>query len=419
MVDSKIINALTSIGLTRYEAEVYATLVELGEATAREIADKSTVPREKVYYVLRRLSKHGLAKMISKNPIKYVAMPPKTTLSEKIARIKNQLKSIEEAVTALDEKYNSGRVKVKRRNLNFWEITLKPDEELLGFLEGSNQRLDAILTVEETIRLEETWYYVLKRLSKRGVEIYLYAPLKEINVKSLGRLSNVGEVRIIDEILDYSLYISDEEAGFLISNDLKMGIHFIDRRFCELMLRLVNNVGRHSFNLESILNLIGYEKDIYSLMSRLNKHNFLKMMIKSFEDVLIEFNGSEIASKLLENCLKTICGEDTLSIPVYNIIDRITSIASLLDNFSVEVSFDDETRTLVYEMEDSLEKDISNLIEKGITSPPNFWVLLIQKALELKGYDEIATIVIYDRRLGKWIFQKKLEKKKEILVPIS
>ncbi|RLG60674.1 hypothetical protein DRN86_01900 [Candidatus Geothermarchaeota archaeon] len=410
MVEARIINALTTIGLTRYEAEVYATLVELGEASAREIADKSTVPREKVYYVLRRLSKRGLAKMVGKNPIKYIALSPKLTLSKKISTIRNQLKTIEEAINALEEKYNSGKVKIKRRSLCFWEITYKPEEKLLNLIEACEERLDAVLTVEESIRVEESWYYILKKIAKKGIEVNVYSPLKDINVKSLGRLSNIGDVRIIDEILDYSLYVVDGEAGFIISDDLKMGIHFIDKRFCSFIIRLIRNFNRFSMPLESILNLIGYEKDVYNLLKRLDRDNFMRNLIGSFERLFIEYgHSSEFASKLLESYLRYICDEGYLDMPVQSIIDRVVSVASILDKFDVEVTFDDESGYLVYELLDDENGELAKAVKKGITSPPNIWTLLIQKAIELKGYRESSTVVIYDKRAGKWFFQKKFD----------
>lgn len=407
MENEKIISALTSIGLTRYEAEVYTTLVELGEASAREIADKSTVPREKVYYVLRRLSKQGLAKMVGKSPIKYIALPPKLTLKNKVEKIQKELKAIEAAVNALEERYNSGKVKIKRKNLNFWEMNVNLGEKLLNFIEGCENRLDAVLTVSESIRVEENWYYVLKKAAKRGIEINIYSPLKDANVKSLGRLSNVGEVKVIDDILDYSLYICDGESGFMVADDLKLGIHFIDKRFCMFMLRLIENIGRHSTPLESILNLVGYERDVYTLLSKVNKDYFLKLMVKGFEEAFLE-EDSAYASKILEYYLSGICGEIGSEVSIQSIIDRIVSMASLMDEFNYEVSFDEETGALMLECEDDAK--IAEAVERGKTIPPSLWIMLIQRALELKGYVEASAVMLYDKRAGKWLFQKKFNK---------
>ncbi|MHA1878986.1 MAG: helix-turn-helix domain-containing protein, partial [Candidatus Heimdallarchaeota archaeon] len=57
--EETIIDGLTTIGLTKYQAMVYIALVALGEGTAYVIAEKSAVPRAKVYETLDALVEKG------------------------------------------------------------------------------------------------------------------------------------------------------------------------------------------------------------------------------------------------------------------------------------------------------------------------------------------------------------------------
>ena len=62
---------LVSIGLTKGEADVYLTLLKLGNTTSGKIIKESKVSRSKVYDVLERLKQKGLVtEIIKKNVIK-------------------------------------------------------------------------------------------------------------------------------------------------------------------------------------------------------------------------------------------------------------------------------------------------------------------------------------------------------------
>ena len=55
-----IVDGLRKLGLTEYEAKAYATLVGMGEATAREVHELCGVPRTRIYDILRDLDGKGL-----------------------------------------------------------------------------------------------------------------------------------------------------------------------------------------------------------------------------------------------------------------------------------------------------------------------------------------------------------------------
>ncbi|MGB4756722.1 MAG: helix-turn-helix domain-containing protein, partial [Candidatus Methanoculleus thermohydrogenotrophicum] len=57
-MDSLIQNLVT-LGLTEYEARVYAALVGMGEGTARQIHETSGVPRPRVYDIAEGLAGRG------------------------------------------------------------------------------------------------------------------------------------------------------------------------------------------------------------------------------------------------------------------------------------------------------------------------------------------------------------------------
>ncbi|MCX6689359.1 MAG: hypothetical protein NTZ39_06695 [Methanoregula sp.] len=75
-IPAALIKSLNDLGLSNYEARVYATLVLYDNAEAKEIIDFLSISKPSVYEALDRLSEMGLAvKRISK-PARYSAISP-------------------------------------------------------------------------------------------------------------------------------------------------------------------------------------------------------------------------------------------------------------------------------------------------------------------------------------------------------
>lgn len=74
-MDSLIQNLVT-LGLTEYEARVYAALVGIGEGTARQIHEVSGVPRPRVYDIAEGLAARGFITIRRGNPHLYLPVEP-------------------------------------------------------------------------------------------------------------------------------------------------------------------------------------------------------------------------------------------------------------------------------------------------------------------------------------------------------
>jgi sugar-specific transcriptional regulator TrmB len=71
-----IVEGLLKLGLTEYEAKAYATLVGMGEATAREVHELCGVPRTRIYDILRDLGSKGFVEFVQGSPTYYRAVEP-------------------------------------------------------------------------------------------------------------------------------------------------------------------------------------------------------------------------------------------------------------------------------------------------------------------------------------------------------
>lgn len=103
MEEISINQALSSFGLSDKEIKIYLACLELGSATANEIAEKSYLNRSTTYDVLKTLLEKGLASKVIKEKTTFfeVALPEKliSMLEEKKYKLKSvmrQLKLIQE-----------------------------------------------------------------------------------------------------------------------------------------------------------------------------------------------------------------------------------------------------------------------------------------------------------------------------------
>jgi predicted transcriptional regulator len=71
----RAVELLQELGLKEYEATCLAVLSGLSEATAREISERSAVPRTRVYDAVRVLEARGLVEVQHTNPQRFRAVP--------------------------------------------------------------------------------------------------------------------------------------------------------------------------------------------------------------------------------------------------------------------------------------------------------------------------------------------------------
>src|SRR3989344_459723 len=99
---------LQEIGLTDSEIKVYLALLELGSSKKGPIVKKSGITSSKVYEVVDKLIKKGMASYVTKDGVRYFnAAPPsriKDYLNEKEAQLKEQEIELNEILPSLELK---------------------------------------------------------------------------------------------------------------------------------------------------------------------------------------------------------------------------------------------------------------------------------------------------------------------------
>jgi sugar-specific transcriptional regulator TrmB len=102
------IEQLQQIGLNKYEAEAYYTLLAEGPLTGYELGKRSQVPLSRSYEVLERLTQKGLALIQPGDPPRYMAEDPDRFLAQVRLSMTKTLDSLASSLATLARPQSEG-----------------------------------------------------------------------------------------------------------------------------------------------------------------------------------------------------------------------------------------------------------------------------------------------------------------------
>ena len=104
------ISVLKGMGLTMYEAQAYIALTSMISSTAAEIAQKSEIPRSKIYDVLKGLAEKDFIEVEDGRPQTYNVKSPVEVLSREKEKLDSK---IDDSITRLTNVYENGMSQVQ------------------------------------------------------------------------------------------------------------------------------------------------------------------------------------------------------------------------------------------------------------------------------------------------------------------
>ncbi|GCE21424.1 TrmB family transcriptional regulator [Dictyobacter kobayashii] len=108
------VDLLQQLGLNKYEAEAYYTLLTRGALTGYEVGKYSQVPGSRSYEVLERLLEKGLALVQPGEPPRYMAQDPQVVFARFRASMESTLTTLTTALAALARADSRGEFWVVR-----------------------------------------------------------------------------------------------------------------------------------------------------------------------------------------------------------------------------------------------------------------------------------------------------------------
>jgi HTH-type transcriptional regulator, sugar sensing transcriptional regulator len=211
------IEKMMEYGLTEYEARTYLALLQLGVASARDVANMSRVPRTKIYSVLDDLHAKQLAEIIPERPKKYGVVPFDVYLRQfereyktKLAKIEEDKKFLMAAFASKEgggpDKAGSFQVLKGRKNV------LNRKYEMVG---RANVEILEMGTEFSAVRMG---YYMplLKERARMGAKLRLLVPVTEANKENVDEFAQVGEVKSNPSKSPGSVILVVDDAEVLI-----------------------------------------------------------------------------------------------------------------------------------------------------------------------------------------------------------
>ncbi len=232
VASARTLDALKTIGLNKYERNLWVALLSRGASTAGELSDISNVPRSRCYDVLESLSARGFVVIQPGKPLKYVAVTPR----EAMERAKKKV--VEEATeisNKIDRLVKSDIIKELERVHKDSIKTVRPEDltgslkgryamqqQVEGMLKRAKKSVKLITTATGLSELAEHHGAVLKKVAESGVKIQIAAPINKQTADVARELSKYAQVRNIEDVEQV-----ENMAGrlFLIdSNEFVMGL---------------------------------------------------------------------------------------------------------------------------------------------------------------------------------------------------
>ncbi len=132
---------LRSFGLTKYESDVYLTLIRLGSADANLISSTSGVPLGRMYAILSSLQDKKIVRSQETRPRKFAAVEPGTALKYLLdaQRFKLEQASLEIGEMAAELQKELQGIKQSPNIKQFWTAALGNEETHHIIIEQINQ----------------------------------------------------------------------------------------------------------------------------------------------------------------------------------------------------------------------------------------------------------------------------------------
>jgi HTH-type transcriptional regulator, sugar sensing transcriptional regulator len=180
---------LRGLGFTAYEAKAYLALSQLGEASAKKIAEKSGLPKNKVYEVLSSLEEKEKVISVPVSPRTY-RISSVDSLVDDISTKKEEILALESACQLFVDDV------IKRRKIDdskefFWILkTKKAIEQKLRF-NNKNVRKE-ILSCHTFSREFPVGVREIEKAVQRKVDVKVLTPVDKQNKKRIEEWVSVG-----------------------------------------------------------------------------------------------------------------------------------------------------------------------------------------------------------------------------------
>ncbi len=259
---------LRTLGLTKYEADVYISLMRLGSADASAIASVSGVPLGRMYSILNDLHEKKIIRVQETRPRKYAAVESSMAMKYLLEsqRFKLQQTSLALGETVIElEKELRGIIKSPQEK-QFWTAALGSEETLDIIIEQINQVNEEMCV---TVGYPDFSKYILTKNQEKS-------DVRKALLRALERGANFR--MLIERNIDYASECRDDTVKGIFKY-LGKNLHCRITTFTSTLFDVIDD-DRVNLKISSPLN----KEELLAIMHVRDK-KLASEMKKHFEDM--------------------------------------------------------------------------------------------------------------------------------------
>jgi len=374
--------SLEELGLSKYEARAYFTLISKGEVSGSELAYYSEIPRTKIYPTLLKLEKKKLAIISKRKPIMCTAVSPEDAFDSIIHEQINKVNSLNTLVTDLKKINDQSKKTRGATEKSYFHLTASTTLDNLRNLINAS-KFSIYVTVDHIgLNLLSACKEQILAALRRDVKVSIIVSPSSMSSDNLKKIPLGATIKMLET--SHNDFIFDEVEFLIIDSNTGKGETFpsteiLVKNHTELFLEMWKN----AFKTDSFENMTNNEINEINHMINIVKENGLHHILSSsfnsklqFDLLqLLESNGIHLKSKNLKNLIE-----------IMNITLEITC--------SGNVEFDSKNKTITIE---------SN-VNSGHSLP---WGTILESYLKQQG------------NKTKMIYQKKQSNGEKIHIKIN
>jgi sugar-specific transcriptional regulator TrmB len=237
--NNEILGGLEEAGLSKYESSVYYNLLGKGMVSATEIAYSSSVPRTKIYSILKKLEKKKLVLINYQKPLMCRSISPKEAFSDTLNKYENKLNGFRKTIFNLQQINDEGlRNKGIEEKKYFVLNQFSTINKIIDLVRKSKESIDAMINPWGNKLLTDSKDELVKTIIE-GTRVRIIFDSKcELNEKILPSAIEKKFSKITTNIFifdNYHILILDNsgtKSALIYSNEIFLSI--IKNQFNEL-----------------------------------------------------------------------------------------------------------------------------------------------------------------------------------------
>lgn len=201
---AEAVTLLQNLGLKEYEARCFLALTQVETGTAKEISNRSEVPRTRVYDAIRVLEAQGLVEVQHSSPQRFRAVSVDEAAATLRQKFDTQITTLQSSLERLDIQAEPDATD---RMQEVWSLTGNEGIESRTHTLLENAESEIVLLVVEEEMLTEALFDLLHEAVDRGVDVVLGGETDEI-ISQLA--TEMSSVKVFETELDWLLGPADD-----------------------------------------------------------------------------------------------------------------------------------------------------------------------------------------------------------------